>query len=82
MSFRYVHITRSQTVRNPDGSIKDIIVRIIKHKCSYITWNDVTKNWDETNVKCNCELCKEETQMTLFNEEPVKVVQSRDMASM
>lgn len=67
---RYMYLTKSWTTRNPDGSIKDLGVRIIKHKLSYAEWNDNKQDWDYVNVPCNCEICqetkKQPVQLSLF----------------
>lgn len=67
---KYLHISKSWTIFNTDGSIKDFCIRIIKHKESYAEWNDNKKDWDYINVPCNCELCqetkKQPVQLTLF----------------
>jgi len=67
---RYLHLSKSWTTFNPDGSIKDFGLRIIKHKESYAQWNDKKNDWDYVNVPCNCEICqetkKQPVQLSLF----------------
>jgi hypothetical protein len=56
---KYIHISRSYTIRNNDGSIKDFGLIIIKHKVSYALWDDLKNDWDYITVPCNCEICRE-----------------------
>jgi hypothetical protein len=66
----FIHISRSWTTFNPDGSIKDFGLKTIKHKLSFAVWNDPKKNWDYLIVPCNCIICQEENrcpkQLQLF----------------
>jgi hypothetical protein len=52
-------IHKSWQTRNPDGSLKDFGLRVIRHKESYAEWDDKKKDWNYVTVHCNCELCKE-----------------------
>ena len=56
---RYVYLSKSWTTFNPDGSIKDLGLRTIKHKESYAEWNDNRNDWDYVIVPCNCEICQD-----------------------
>jgi hypothetical protein len=62
-------IHRSYSIRDKEGNLIDFGLRVIKHKESYVTWNDEKKDWDTVNVKCDCEICKEranENQLSIF----------------
>jgi hypothetical protein len=66
---RHVPLSKSWTVFNADGSIKDLGLKIIMHKESYAEWNYDKNDWDYIMVSCNCEICQEtktQSQLTLF----------------
>ena len=56
---QYLHLSKSWTIFNQDGTIKDFGLRIIKHKQSYAEWNNVINDWNYILVNCNCEICQE-----------------------
>lgn len=58
MKNNYIIIHQSWTKRNPDGSIKELGLKAIKHNQSYAEWNDEKNDWDYVHLPCNCELCK------------------------
>ena len=55
----YINLSKSIQTYDEDGQLKDFSIRVIKHRASYIKWNDKTNEWDTINVSCNCEVCQE-----------------------
>ena len=66
----YVNLWKSVKTYHEDGQLKDFTIRAIKHRASYIQWNDKTNKWDTINISCNCEVCQENkpqwAQLKLF----------------
>lgn len=58
---QFLHISQSYITFHPDGSIKDLGLKIIKHRLSYAEWDHTLQDWRYVIVPCHCAIYRRST---------------------